>query len=181
MARTGTTVKPAAFLALASLVSLALFAFLLQSPAHGQYGGDQLLSVSLFPDSDRVVHDLSQIDEPSAVAIADSLRGRGNGPDRGNESGVHTYLPASQLTERPQLVVDIDPEWHLPGMELPVLVVLLLINEYGDVDKVVLDDKSLLPMLEEDIRSRFLAMKFVPGGQHGKLVKSALRIEVRLE
>jgi hypothetical protein len=181
MARTGTTVKPVACLVLASLVSFTLLSLLLQSSDNAKFGGDQLLSVSLFPASDSLGPDPAQIAEPLSLAMADSQDERGavqTGPD---ELGSDAYLPAFKLTEKPQVVVDIDAEWRLPGVDLPVLVALLLINEYGDVDRVELNQASLLSMLEEDIRSRFLAMKFTPGSLHGRPVKSALRIEIRLE
>ena len=99
----------------------------------------------------------------------------------GRISPIDVYVPAYRLTERPQVLIDIDPDWRFPGITLPVFSALLLINEYGDVDKVILEPQRLLPMVEEDIRSRFLIMRFVPGILHGRPVKSALRIEVRLE
>ncbi len=181
MARTGTTVKPVAFLLLATLVSVALFNLLLHSAFNAQFGGDRLLSASLLPDSDSVESDTAQIAETASLDMDDSVHKRSTVRSDTDESGSHAYLTAFSLTDRPQVLVDIDAEWRMPGVELPVLVALLLINEYGDVDSVVLERASLLSMLEEDIRSRFLAMRFTPGRLHGRPVKSALRIEIRLE
>jgi hypothetical protein len=128
-----------------------------------------------------MVVDSPQIAERPVFAYAHSLSEGEPGSDSQDKPAMDTYVPTAQLTKRPQVITDIDPEWHLPGIELPVLAALLLINEYGDVDKVILEAQSLFPMLEEDIRSRFLAMRFAPGILHGRPVKAALRIEVRLE
>ena len=95
--------------------------------------------------------------------------------------GVNGYLPVSALSERPELLKDIDPEWYLYGLDLPSLSALLLINEYGDVDDLVIDTPSLTPMLLEDLRTRFRAARFLPGRLHGQPVKVALRVVIQLE
>lgn len=94
---------------------------------------------------------------------------------------VNGYLPVSALSERPELLKDIDPEWYLYGLDLPSLSALLLINEYGDVDDLVIDTPSITPMLLEDLRTRFRAARFLPGRLHGQPVKVALRIVIQLE
>ncbi len=180
MARTGPAVTLACA-SLAALLSAALFALLLQAPRWPKPGG-QVMAASLLDEREAGGIDASHIVEPVAPVIADPLSGddahHDPTPARG---GIAAYLPASQLTERPQVLRDIDPEWRLPGMQLPVLTCTLLINEFGDVDRVLLDEQPLMPMLEEDIRARFLAARFSPGKLHGKPVGSALRIEVRLD
>ena len=95
--------------------------------------------------------------------------------------GVNGYLPVSALSERPELVIDIDPEWYLHGLDLPSLSALLLINEYGDVDDLVIDTPLLTPMLLQDLRTRFRAARFLPGRVHGQPVKAALRVVIQLE
>ena len=94
---------------------------------------------------------------------------------------INGYLPVSALSERPELLKDIDPEWYLYGLDLPSLSALLLINEYGDVDDLVIDTPSLTPMLLEDLRTRFRAARFLPGRLHGQPVKVALRVVIQLE
>ena len=95
--------------------------------------------------------------------------------------GVNGYLPVSALSERPELLKDIDPEWYLQGLDLPSLSALLLINEYGDVDDLVINTPTLTPMLLEDLRIRFRAARFLPGRLHGQPVKVALRVVIELE
>ena len=181
MARTGSAVKPLAFALIASLTSVALFAMLLLPAAHRSGKGERLIGVSLIDNGKERPVDLSQMTEPAATVVADPVGEYSASQAGQGESGQDDYLPASNLTERPQVVRDIDPEWHFHGIQLPVLAGVLLINEYGDVDRVLLDEQSLSPMLEEDIRARFLAMRFSPGRLHGRPVKSALRIEVRVD
>jgi len=100
---------------------------------------------------------------------------------RSSPQGVNGYLPVSALSERPELVIDIDPDWYLHGLDLPSLTALLLINEYGDVDDLVFDISSPTPMLSQDLRMRFRAARFLPGRVDGKPVKAALRVVIQLE
>ena len=181
MARTGSTIRQMACATLASAVSLAMFAVLLQTAAPEQYREERRISVSIALESERVTIESPQIIEPPSISHAHSLGEGDTGADGQDKSTIDVYVPAYRLTERPQVLIDIDPDWRFPGITLPVFSALLLINEYGDVDKVILEPQRLLPMVEEDIRSRFLIMRFVPGILHGRPVKSALRIEVRLE
>jgi hypothetical protein len=66
-------------------------------------------------------------------------------------------------------------------LDLPSLTALLLINEYGDVDDLVVDTPTLTPMLLQDLRMRFRAARFLPGRLHGQAVKVALRVVIQLE
>jgi hypothetical protein len=91
------------------------------------------------------------------------------------------YISAGELSQRPQLLEDIDSTWYLPGIALPAVTAVLLINEYGDVDAVLLEAASISPMLREDLRARFLAARFSPGWRDGRPVKSMLHITIALE
>ncbi len=96
------------------------------------------------------------------------------------DEGV-AYLPAAQLTERPQPLQDIAPDWAEPGAIPPPLNGILLINEYGDVDRVLLDERGLTSAQQWILRERFLAARFVPGKLYGRPVRTALRIEIRFD
>jgi hypothetical protein len=115
----------------------------------------------------------AEISSSEAQLVADASQ---NSPQ-----GINGYLPVSELSERPELLKDIDPEWYLQGLDLPSLSALLLINEYGDVDDLVIDIPFLTPMLLEDLRTRFRAARFLPGRLHGQPVKVALRVVIQLE
>jgi len=101
------------------------------------------------------------------------------------------YLPAALLTDKPSVLIDIDPELSRRfAFILPQSLELqLLINEYGDVDRVLLAEplsadgsvEAFPPVLLEELMQRFLEARFLPGRLHGQPVRSALKIRVSLE
>lgn len=93
------------------------------------------------------------------------------------------YLPASMLTQRPIVLVDIHPELpaSLQGVEPQFVDMLLLINTYGDVDQVLLESSPTLSnSMVQELRQHFQVMRFMPGQWEGRAVPSALRIRVQL-
>ena len=103
-----------------------------------------------------------------------------SGPDDGADAA---YLPASMLTQRPIVLVDIHPE--LPeafkSVDPQFVDLLLLINAYGDVDQVrLLSVPALSASMVEELRQHFQVMRFMPGQWEGQAVPSALRIRVQL-
>ena len=99
------------------------------------------------------------------------------------------YLPASMLTEKPQVIVDIEPELSRRFAFIPpqTLALTLLINEYGDVDHVLLAGTAAAVSAEhfpaallEALRQHFLEARFLPGRLHGRAVRSGLSIRVLL-
>jgi hypothetical protein len=103
-------------------------------------------------------------------------------------SGYHDvpgagYLPASMLTQRPIVLLDIHPELpaSLQGVEPQFVDMLLLINTYGDVDQVLLESlPTLSASMVQELRQHFQVMRFMPGRWEGQAVPSALRIRVQL-
>ena len=126
------------------------------------------------------VSSAEDITAQSAVISDGELPSRAD-TTQGSPPGANRYLPVSILSERPELIVDIDPEWYLHGLDLPSLTALLLINEYGDVDDLVIDAPTLTPMLLQDLKTRFRAVRFIPGRLNGQAVKVELRIVIQLE
>ncbi len=92
------------------------------------------------------------------------------------------YLPASMLTERPVVLKDIDSELLASHWlsEAKIIRCLLLINEYGDVDRVEMESSGLSAQMQSVLRQRFLAARFSPGKLDGSAVRVALRIQVQL-
>lgn len=174
--------RPFICAAIALLLSLRLFALLLQPAIGGRQTGASsaaVVSLQILPDA--ALLDAAQASAQNSGAAADqNSNGDGIAPPEGR-SIVPGYLPASLLSERPRVLQDIAPDWQFDGLSLPAMECVLLINEVGDVDRVLIADTSLSPMLAEDVRARFLAARFSPGRLHGRAVKSALRIEVRLD
>ncbi len=111
-------------------------------------------------------------------AASDPLRTGGIG-DGEDEDGV--YLPVTQMTERPQLLQDIVPDWHAQDRRPQRMACTLLVSEYGDVDRVLCDDPVIAPAMLQAVGERFRAARFAPGRLYGRPVRSALRIELRLD
>ncbi len=91
------------------------------------------------------------------------------------------YLPAARLTERPQLLQDIAPDWRAEDSLPQRMACTLLVSEYGDVDRVLCDDPVAAPAALQAVGERFRAARFAPGRLYGRPVPSALRIELRLD
>ena len=93
------------------------------------------------------------------------------------------YLPASMLTQRPIVLLDVHPELpeSLQGVEPQFVNLLLLINVYGDVDQVRLESvPTLSAAMVQELLQHFQVMRFMPGQWEGQAVPSALRIRVQL-
>ncbi len=94
-----------------------------------------------------------------------------------------SYLPAHRLTTRPLIKTDIDA--ILPatfyGIAPQRLILQLLINQYGDVDRVVVEESALPQVLLAELQAKFLQARFTPGRLDTQAVPSAVRIEVQLQ
>jgi hypothetical protein len=187
MARARAAVRPICCVMLAIMIASAIICFLLQaaqpSPVtnSGVFRVRILDSASLSPVNVSATEDITEDTTPK---LADTAPGEPKilaDADQSSPQGVNGYLPVSVLSAPPELVIDIDPDWYLHGLDLPSLSALLLINEYGDVDDLVIDTPVLTPMLLEDLRTRFRAARFLPGRLHGQAVKVALRVVIQLE
>ena len=95
---------------------------------------------------------------------------------------AHYFWPG-ELGDRPLLVIDTAPNQVLSVPDifpLPVIV-HLLINEQGGVDKVLLEESFLSEPAKRFVIDSFAKTRFAPGRIADKPVKSRLMIEVRLE
>ncbi|HEY7674658.1 MAG TPA: energy transducer TonB [Burkholderiales bacterium] len=92
------------------------------------------------------------------------------------------YFNASELDRRPIALLPIDPEIPEPAAKHASLVVLaVLINESGSVDRVVpLTDSPGNPF-RESAAAAFSRARFAPGLRNGAPVKSRMLVEVRFE
>ncbi len=97
------------------------------------------------------------------------------------------YVPASQLDIKPQIIRDIDPDLleNFRGVQAQWLNLTLFINEYGDVDQVLVESflftHDLPERLLADLKQRFLEARFTPGRLQNQVVRTQLRIRVHLE
>lgn len=170
---------------LASFISIVLFAVIMRAlatPVWGVNGTTVAIQLTIKPDKP---------DKPDSHAASTTsampLPLMPQPPEQaGTEQGLQsarTYLPASQLTERPLVLQDIDPllaSTHDDSSQQQV-VLRLLINEYGDVDQVLAEDTALPADLLRQLQQRFLQARFLPGRLLDRAVPSALRIAVSLQ
>lgn len=122
---------------------------------------------------------------PSADAL---LREAGNAP--ANEASapllplpVPHYHESSELSEKPRVVVDIAPVAGLWAMaDKPQHAVLrLMINELGEIDKVVVENSTMTELVEHTVTEAFRFARFAPGQIDGVPVKSQIKIEVMID
>jgi hypothetical protein len=92
------------------------------------------------------------------------------------------YFNASELERRPIALLPIDPVIPQPAPKHASLVVLaVLINETGNVDRVVpLTDNPGNPFRESAVAA-FSRARFAPGLRNGAPVKSRMLVEVTFE
>lgn len=93
------------------------------------------------------------------------------------------YFPSVYLEVKPQVVIDakFDLSAPLPPGSNSTFVLVLLINEYGDVDQIQFDDANLSDEIQQMIRKAFAQAKFQAGKIGDKPVKSQIKISVSLE
>lgn len=94
-----------------------------------------------------------------------------------------TYFTAESLSERPLILQDVDANilQAFEDVTLKKLILRLMINEYGDVEKVIIEEAKLSQELLPTLKAEFLRARFAPGRIHGIAVPSTLRIEVKLD
>ena len=109
---------------------------------------------------------LEALPEPAMLALAEA----------------HYFWPG-ELGNKPLLVPETEPHQVLRVPDvfpLPVIV-HLLINEQGGVDKVLLEESFLSEQAKRFVIESFAKTRFQPGRIDAKPVKSRLILEVRLE
>jgi hypothetical protein len=93
------------------------------------------------------------------------------------------YFPASQLTLKPVVLQDIPANLtvDVPNAPAQAAVLRLLINELGEIDKVIVDESSVPERAAQAITEAFRSIRFRPGERDGAPVKSQLKIQIMLE
>lgn len=121
-------------------------------------------------------------------AASDSMRPVGQITDTAAEPSLLSlpeprYFPANELSEGTSVLQDIPPEKTiaLPDAPLQPARIKLLINEQGDIDKIVFEDSLLSDEARHFVQDSFATVKFKPGKIGDLAVKTQLRVEVTLE
>lgn len=93
------------------------------------------------------------------------------------------YFATKDLTQKPLVSRDVpvDLILNVPDVPSQAARLQILISEYGDVDKVIVENSLLPEAAQKTVVDAFSKLKFHPGEMNGIPVKSQLRIEVMLE
>ncbi|WP_133467262.1 hypothetical protein [Herminiimonas fonticola] len=93
------------------------------------------------------------------------------------------YFSAKELTQRPLVARDVPADLMLVVPDVPAQAATLqiLINEYGEIDRVIVEDSLLPETAQKTVVDAFVKTRFHPGEINGVPVKSQLRIEIMLE
>lgn len=158
----------------------------LQAGAVGKVAGGIRAEAARAPDSSRTASTASPEApvDPHAVdqGAAQRLSSEATPLQGGPLPEPHYYFP-DELSVKPQLLSDAgsaEPVFIPDILPLPVLV-QLLIDEQGRVDKVTLGENFLSDIAKKYIMESFSSMKFSPGMLGPLAVKSQLQIVVNLD
>jgi hypothetical protein len=93
------------------------------------------------------------------------------------------YFSAKDLTQKPLVVRDVPADLTLivPDVPAQAATLQILINEYGEIDQVIVEDSLLPEAAQKTVVDAFVKARFHPGEINGVPVKSQLRIEIMLE
>lgn len=93
------------------------------------------------------------------------------------------YFSINELSVKPAVVVDLPEDLRLTieGLSQQIAVLRIQISEYGDIDKVIVENSFLPASVQNIVNDAFSKTQFLPGELNGMAVKSELRIEVFLE
>lgn len=193
MARTRRTVERLGALLVSVIISVLVFRPLIVGEnIFGSFrdgAGDPATITVLLPTSrsDFLSTDTSSVPTDAVIDTADNPQPPSEAHEpiafRPDDEPAAKYLPASILTQRPIVLLDVHPELpeSLQGVEPQFVNLLLLINAYGDVDQVRLESvPTLSAAMVQELQQHFQVMRFMPGQWQGQAVPSALRIRVQL-
>lgn len=93
------------------------------------------------------------------------------------------YFTPEELSEKPQTVAPVDLSYpdDAPFVFKNRVVLRLLINEHGSVDRVVVEDSNVPKELQSIAITAFSNSRFRPGFRNNTPVKSQLLLEILFE
>ena len=96
---------------------------------------------------------------------------------------VPYYFPPEELSSKPRAVVPVflDYPENAPLVSKKHIVLRLLINEHGSVDRTVVEDSDLPEELQGIAINAFGQSRFHPGMRNNAPVKSQLLVEITFE
>ena len=178
MARTGRTIIHKLFLLIASAsISGLIFLGILKNTK--QYPMIKNLSSDIF------FAELKNNDQPNSSQIfSDEINYQPDYPQKPiTHQPERTYFTLESLSERPLILQDVDANMlqAFEDVTFKKLILRLMINEYGDVEKVIIEEAKLSQELLPKLEAEFSRARFLPGRINGIAVPATLRIEVKLD
>ena len=138
---------------------------------------------SAFPATDHVRETARTLDSMSADAVQIPQAGKGRSILPALLPALPYYFSAKDLTQKPLVARDVPADLMLVVPDVPAQAATLqiLINEYGEVDQVIVEDSLLPEAAQKTVVDAFVKARFHPGEINGVPVKSQLKIEIMLE
>ena len=92
------------------------------------------------------------------------------------------YQPIALLDVKPIVLKNIQASLSVLFNDInsQQISCLLMINEYGDVDKIIFGDNQLSELQRNELETMFLNLRFNPGTMQGEAVPTIMRIEIRI-
>jgi TonB family protein len=148
------------------------------SPGWGQWGTGALQARLRAPEAQAALVPAVRAAVARSKASPAPALHRTAAPSPGIAAGP-TYVPAEELDERPLIRTPVHPEFPADATAASGRVVLqLLINETGTVDKAAALQAEPPGVFEQAAMDAFLPARFTPGRKGGVAVASALRVEL---
>lgn len=123
---------------------------------------------------------------PAPSRAEASVGGQGSGHAAGRgliDLPLPRYYPPNELDRKPEAVGEVQLVYpvNMPYVARSRVVLSLLIDERGEVDKVIVEAADAPTELEQLASRAFSGARFTPGMRDGAAVKSRLRVEVTFE
>lgn len=117
---------------------------------------------------------------PTASGVARSGQAAGRGLI---DLPLPYYFPPHELDRKPEAVGEVPLAYpaDMPRVAHSRVVLSLLIDERGDVNKVIVETAEAPTELAQLASRAFAGVRFNPGMRDGAAVKSRLRVEVTFE
>ena len=95
---------------------------------------------------------------------------------------LKNYQPIALLDIKPAVLKPIQANLSAMFDDVPHLEIncLLMINEYGDVDKILFGDNNLSEKHRSELEQLFLQLRFTPGYLHDQAVPTVMRIAISI-
>ena len=98
------------------------------------------------------------------------------------EPRLKNYQPLALLDIKPAVIKHIQANLSTIFDDVSKLEIncLLMINEYGDVDKILFGDNNLSDKHRSELEQLFLQLRFTPGYLHDQAVPTVMRIAISI-